>query len=199
MAALFDKHDVVDTMDSDEACAVGVAFDHRDAIAPILCSFSPRNAIDLRLETFDRTQPWAPMVCECDGHIFTDQSEAGRLASLAFHRSCLTTKRKSSTCSDAAQPQRSHWMGLLSDVDASAGGAFSLGIRSPTTPPRGCPYARNTSPTTARDGQPPRPAAAAPPQPLPEGVPPQPKRPPPPLPWAIHAEVHGNPQIPRSS
>ena len=75
MAALFDKHDVVNTLDFDEACAVGVDFDHRDAIAPILCSYSPRNAIDLRLETFDRTQPWAPMVGECDGHIFTDQRE----------------------------------------------------------------------------------------------------------------------------
>ena len=75
MAALFDKHDVVNTLDFDEACAVGVDFDHRDAIAPILCSYSPRNAIDLRLETFDRTQPWAPMVGECDGHIFTDHRE----------------------------------------------------------------------------------------------------------------------------
>ena len=79
MAALFDKHDVVDTLTFEQACAVGIDFDHRDAIATLLCSFSPRNAIDHRLETFDRTVPFAPMVGECDGHIFTDHREG-------FHR-----------------------------------------------------------------------------------------------------------------
>ena len=65
MLALFEKHDVVDTLSFHEACEVGLAFDHEEAIAPILCSHGRR----YRLETFDRTQPWAPMVGECDGRM----------------------------------------------------------------------------------------------------------------------------------
>ena len=71
LLALFDKHDVVDTLSFHEACAVGLGFDYEEAIAPILCSYGRR----YRLETFDRTQPWAPMVAECQGHIFTDFPE----------------------------------------------------------------------------------------------------------------------------
>ena len=71
MLALFDQHDVVDTLNFDQACAVGLGFDYAEAIAPILCSYGR----DHRLEAFDRAQPWAPMVAECEGHIFTDYRE----------------------------------------------------------------------------------------------------------------------------
>ena len=71
MAALFDHHDVVDTLDFDQACDVGACFDHAYDIAPILCSYG----INHRLEAFDRNQPFAPMVAECEGHIFTDYRE----------------------------------------------------------------------------------------------------------------------------
>ena len=72
--ALFDKHDVVDTLSRDEAIEVGIDFEHDDKVAALICSYGFRH----REETFDRDAEFYPFVAECDGHIFTDYREGYR-------------------------------------------------------------------------------------------------------------------------
>ena len=71
VVALFDKHHVVDTLSFEEAVNTGVYMDHLEGVTTLLCSYGKSH----RRETFDRDQPWSPMVNECDGHIFTDMRE----------------------------------------------------------------------------------------------------------------------------
>ena len=74
--ALFDYHDVIDTLSVDEACEVGVALDYVNddvnAVPSILCSFGWHHS----LETFDETTEWHPFICSMDGYVFTDERES---------------------------------------------------------------------------------------------------------------------------
>ena len=68
VVSLLDKHDVVDNMARHEAENVGVDLDHKDYVCTLLCSYGK----DKRLTAFDSSQPWYPMIAECDGYTFTD-------------------------------------------------------------------------------------------------------------------------------
>ena len=66
-AALFDLHGVVDTMDWEQAAAVGVALEHYDDNLSILCSFAGSR----RRRNIEMDQPWKPMLRELSGMAFT--------------------------------------------------------------------------------------------------------------------------------
>ena len=66
--AMFDKHHVVDAMTFKEAVYVGVELDHIQGMAGIVCSFGFKH----RQQLFTPGAPWAPMVAECEGYVFTD-------------------------------------------------------------------------------------------------------------------------------
>ena len=68
VAAMFDLHDVVNTMTFDEACDTGVDLEFIDEVATFLCSKGKNG----RPNTFLRSNTFSPMINECDGHIFTD-------------------------------------------------------------------------------------------------------------------------------
>ena len=68
VVSLLDKHDAVDNMTRHEAVNVGVDLDHMEYVCTLLCSYGR----DQRLQAFDRSQEWYPMVTECDGYTFTD-------------------------------------------------------------------------------------------------------------------------------
>ena len=68
VVSLLDKHDAVDNMTRHEAVDVGVDLDHMEYVCTLLCSYG----LDQRLQAFDRSQEWYPMVTECDGYTFTD-------------------------------------------------------------------------------------------------------------------------------
>ena len=68
VVALFDQHDVVDTMTYDQAATVGVGIEHIDNVVPLICSFGKAH----RKETFNEHAEWSPMVDECKGYVFTD-------------------------------------------------------------------------------------------------------------------------------
>ena len=65
---IFDKHHVLDTMWFDEAAYVGVELDHIEGMAGITCSRGRK----WRQQLFAPDAPWAPMVAECEGYVFTD-------------------------------------------------------------------------------------------------------------------------------
>ena len=67
-AVILDYHDVVDTMSFDEAAELGTVLDNIGATSIILCSYGFRK----REKGFDETLPWAPLIHECDGYVFTD-------------------------------------------------------------------------------------------------------------------------------
>ena len=69
--AMFDHHDVLDTLTWNESEQLGVALDHIEKVNTFLCSFGRSH----RQEAFLEDAPWYPMVSECDGHIFTDYRE----------------------------------------------------------------------------------------------------------------------------
>ena len=66
--ALFDMHDVVDTLDKDQAIDVGVDLDHLDTIGTVICSFGKSH----RHDVFDLNAEWCAFVAEMDGVVFTD-------------------------------------------------------------------------------------------------------------------------------
>ena len=75
VVAMFDQHDVIDTMNFEEACHTGVSLDLNDSVTTLLCSHGK----DHRREAFEPRAEWLPMVKECEGCIFTDYREG-------FHR-----------------------------------------------------------------------------------------------------------------
>ena len=75
VVAMFDQHDVIDTMNFEEACHTGVSLDFNDSVTTLLCSYGK----DHRREAFEPRAEWLPMVKECEGCIFTDYREG-------FHR-----------------------------------------------------------------------------------------------------------------
>ena len=81
VVALFDQHDVVDTMSFEEACDTGIALDYMEQVTSYICSFGKK----YRQETFHQNMSWSPMVNECAGYIFTDYRE-GRHPSVDVYR-----------------------------------------------------------------------------------------------------------------
>lgn len=72
VVALFDKHNVVDTMTFEEACDTGTSLDHVEKLNTFICSKSSSRNRSIREETFSGDVAWRAMVASCDGHIFTD-------------------------------------------------------------------------------------------------------------------------------
>ena len=68
IVALFDHHDVVDTLNYDEACDVGVSLDHIEDANTYLCSFGKSH----RQNVLNPYAAWAPMIEDMDGCLFTD-------------------------------------------------------------------------------------------------------------------------------
>jgi hypothetical protein len=71
--ALFDYHDVIDTLSWEEACevALDVALDV-NPVPSILCSFGWHHCLD----TFIKTNAWHPLIKEMAGFVFTDDKES---------------------------------------------------------------------------------------------------------------------------
>jgi hypothetical protein len=71
--ALFDYHDVIDTLSWEEACevALDVALDV-NPVPSILCSFGWHHCVD----TFIKTNAWHPLIKEMAGFVFTDDKES---------------------------------------------------------------------------------------------------------------------------
>lgn len=70
-AVLFDLHNVINTMNHEEAARTGVELDYLENTVTLACSYGHRN----RQGMFNRNAEWCPMIAECDGHIFTDFRE----------------------------------------------------------------------------------------------------------------------------
>ena len=70
--ALFDKHDVIDTLNREEAIESGCDLEHGVGVRNLVCSYGTCH----RKETFDKNKVWYPFVNEMDGFIFTDQRKA---------------------------------------------------------------------------------------------------------------------------
>ena len=70
-AVMLDFHDVIDTMNHEEAARTGVELDHLENTVTLACSYGHSK----REHMFDRDAEWCPMIAECDGHIFTDYRE----------------------------------------------------------------------------------------------------------------------------
>ena len=64
---MFDKHNVVDRMNNDEAADVGGEFHHMRHVCNVLCSHRRRH----RQSTFDQNE-WLPFIVELDGYVFVD-------------------------------------------------------------------------------------------------------------------------------
>ena len=75
-AVILDYHNVVDTMSFDEAAELGTLLDNIEATSIILCSYGFRK----REQGFDETLPWAPLIHECDGYVFTDYPTSRHLS-----------------------------------------------------------------------------------------------------------------------
>ena len=74
---MFDKHDVVDTLDWEEAADVGVSLDHLgygtyNYMPVILCS----RGIGWAHTAFQARAPWRPFVAELDGYVFTTDEKS---------------------------------------------------------------------------------------------------------------------------
>ena len=70
--ALFDQHDVIDTLSHDEAEDIGVEIDSLVGIRSYLCSYGKRH----RQDSNDDRNSWGVFVAEMDGMIFTDHRQA---------------------------------------------------------------------------------------------------------------------------
>ena len=68
VAALMDLHNVIDTFSWEEATRVAVDIDHRNDLGGLTLSKGRR----YREAAFDPEVPYAPMITELDGKIFTD-------------------------------------------------------------------------------------------------------------------------------
>ena len=75
-AALFDCHNVVNTLSSEEAVMVSVELEHLSSSVSfmplLLCSHPKESSVDV----FNLDHSWAPMVHQMHGYIFTDERKS---------------------------------------------------------------------------------------------------------------------------
>ena len=71
---LFDKHDVVDTLNHNQAVYAGEAIDCIHGVRSILLSYGR----DHRKASFKNWEAWYPFIGILDGYIFTDYRECWR-------------------------------------------------------------------------------------------------------------------------
>ena len=70
----FDKHDVVDELNRDQAIYAGEDIDRIPGVRSILLSFGRKH----RKASFKHCEQWYPFVAMLDGYIFTDYRECWR-------------------------------------------------------------------------------------------------------------------------
>ena len=74
VVAMFDKHNVVDTLNEAEASSLGIEMDHMDDVSSVICSYGRSH----QRETWRQGSPWYPFVCQIDGAVFTLERDNGR-------------------------------------------------------------------------------------------------------------------------
>ena len=88
----YDKHDVVDELNEDQAVYAGEELDRIPEVRTVLLSFGRKR----RKASFRYWEQWYPFVAMLDGYIFTDYRECWRNHVDVYREDWMTAKQRTS-------------------------------------------------------------------------------------------------------